>query len=431
MGRGSPPTALSVTAFVLSAVVFAHQCVLPMLDTGQMRAAARTVWARRTPQRSEVHAQAPLLRTRARTADGTAQEEGASLQPNSAARTPVAAAAETGRQAVAAIPKGPFPLPELPGTSAGAGADKRGGLGVQASSGGDPPSTATTDTTAAASAAGSSWSMSRVRGMLPAMPAHWAAEVARAATAMTASLPSPPSSIFRARRKGDWIGCARPFHLICKGVYRAAKHASALTLLSLSCRADAPWLPYVARKLHAELRPVRLYCALDKAAGPNATADARDDPDLAAEVHASYGEAGLAGVVRADVHAGNLGVPKVDMVIAYRALATRTLIDGVRLLRGIKASRAATLLVTETFPDTDNADAGAASARAAHGGHRVNVATAPFLFPAPVFEYANDEENADSEDMEIVAVHVAHLFEERLTPEMKDLVDPRKRVVLE
>lgn len=382
--RWSPELVLSIAAFIISTIIFLHQCVTP-LDSIYVATALKTF-------KSGAYLKNKMVTTALnRTTDKIGQPVMTEKEAKAAtAAEAEAAAAEARRKAVAAIPAGPFPLPQLSGTNG------------------------TSVIVPTSAQAGLSWSMSLIKGMLPTVPAHWAAEVTRAATALTEALPSTPS-IFRARQKGEWMGCVRPHHLVCKGVYRAAKAANVLTMLSLGCADDVDWLPHILRKLREELRPIRLYCAITN------TTSATTIHNLNSTFHS----VGLVDIVKVDIPHGQLGVTKVDMLVAYRALTAGTLIDAMRLLRGLKQSGVATLLVTETYPDTDNAKQNGRTRE------RVNVAAAPFLFPAPAFEYANENENESADDMEIVTIRIAELFEQRLTPEMKDLVDPRKRTVLQ
>lgn len=383
--RWSPELVLSIAAFIVSTTIFIHQCITP-LDSINVAAALKSLKSRDYTKNGAATTTA-LDRTTGNIGQAITTES--EVKPASAAEAEVVAA-QARRDAVAAIPAGPFPLPKLPGANVTSVI---------------PPKSAQ---------AGSSWSMSLIKGMLPTVPAHWAAEVTRAATALAEALPSTPS-IFRARQKGEWIGCVRPHHLVCKGVYRAAKASNALSMLSLGCADDIDWLPHILRKLREELRPIRLYCAISHTTS-SATLN---------NLHSTYRSVGLVDVVKVNVPHGQLGVTNVDMVVAYRALTVGTLIDAMRLLRGLKKSGAGKLLVTETYPDIDNAK------QDGQVRQRVNVGAAPFLFPAPAFEYANEDENENADDMEIVTVRIAELFEQRLTPEMKDLVDPRKRTVLQ
>lgn len=201
-------------------------------------------------------------------------------------------------------------------------------------------------------------------------------------------------------------------------MYRAIKATNTLSLLDYDCAANVDWLPFILRKLQRELRPVRLFCA----AAPAALTELRA---RRAQLAPHYADVGLEDVVAVDVSRAR--VPDgIDMFVAYRAVQRGTLIDAMRFFKNIKASRAVTFLVVETFPDVDNAAAVSPAGRL-----RINAGAAPFWFPAPVFEYANDDENSEDIDMEIIAVRTDEMFEERATPEMKDLVDPRKRVVQE
>lgn len=430
----SPAFTFSIVVFLISVLLFIHQCVLPLAPKSlfSLRLSSR----HRHHQPFSYHASFSRSSTSAlssgsrehdynpataATVANSGQSHGDEAHTSAAHPAPAAVAspvppvsAEVAKSNLAKIPRGPFPLPPL--------AAERKGAAVQV---------------------GSSWSVSLARGLLPSLPIHWAAEVSRAASALAAGLSfssgagmNEGGSIFTARQKGEWIGCTRPHHLVCKGVYRAIKAHNSLSVLSLSCGADVDWLPHILRKLRTELRPVRLYCGL---------APASEDPSMelrVAGIERVYkGPAGLAGFVTVpnlasggfvQVEADKLKTFKVDMLIAYRRLAALTLIDGVKFLRTVKASGMADLLVLETFPEADNAVNTLASERST-GRNKVNVGAAPFFFPAPVFEYVNEDEQDTNagDEMEIVVVKLSELFAERMTPEMKDLVDPRKRLVLE
>lgn len=390
----------SLALFVISGIVFIHQCItplypthlknlLPMFFNPQSMLRNREF---RTTQMSISEKLQPVAAQNPKTVPGRQLETQA---------TPGAIPQGLFHAALnqwSSVPLGPYPLPPLSppksfiggSTSPGSSLENRTNI-----------------------YAGSSWTISLARNVLPSLPLHWFAELTRAATSNTPSFTS--HSIFRARRKGDWIGCRRPYLLICMAAYRAIKATNALSVLSMDCELHTEWLPHILMKLADELRPVQLRCAVST----NALFD------TIGSINSTYGDIGLIEIIEVDLVTGV--IPNdTDMLIAYRVIQRQTLIHAVQMLKGIKKSGAVKHLLVDTYPDVENSGATLASEKM-----RVNTGTAPFWFPAPIFEYANENENSEEVDVEIVVVRVDQLFEERVTPEMKDLVDPRRRKVEE
>lgn len=121
-------------------------------------------------------------------------------------------------------------------------------------------------------------------------------------------------------------------------------------------------------------------------------------------------------------------LPAVDLLVAFRYVENGTLIRAMRFFKNVKKS-ATRVLVTETYPNEDNV------VRKVGGEKqmrlRINTAGAPFWFPVPIYEYENEEENSETVVMQIAAVTVSEMFEEKVTPSLGDLVDPRKRFIQE
>ncbi|CAN8068129.1 unnamed protein product [Agarophyton chilense] len=243
--------------------------------------------------------------------------------------------------------------------------------------------------------AGSSWIPSFASTMLPALPSHWLIET------VPKTKVRERSSIFTALQRGGWIGCERPFHLVCKGVYRAIKVTNAINVVNIGCERDAAWLPHIVKKLREEFRMVKLTCIGEHS-------DGFEDVDVR--------------FVKMDVFEERFP-NETDMLVAYKFVETRTLISAMKFLKNVKRSDSVQTLVIETFPDSDN------SIR--DGLLKMNTAIAPFWFPTALYQYSNEEENEEKQAMKIIAVTVNQLFTDRNTPSMMDLVDPRKRLVQE
>lgn len=220
-------------------------------------------------------------------------------------------------------------------------------------------------------------------------------------------------SIFKARRKGAWMGCEREFHLVCKGVYRAIKKTNAIRVVDVGCEGNVGWLPHVVDKLRTEFRMVNLICVVGK-------------EEEEERVYKMYGAVEGVSVVVMDAYTAKFP-NKTDMLVAYRLLEKGTLIDAMRFFQNVKKENAVDVLAMESYPESRNVP----GENSGNGKLRINAALAPFWFPPPVYEYENVEEDPDGDHMRIVAIKVAEMFKTRATPEMKDLVDPRKRHVVE
>lgn len=242
---------------------------------------------------------------------------------------------------------------------------------------------------------GSSWIPSFASNVLSTLPSHWLIESA------PKRVERGGDSIFKALRNGGWIGCERPFHLVCKGVYRAIKATNAMNVANIGCERDVAWLPHIVRKLREEFRMIRLTCIGDRTSG----FDGLDVKFVAMNVYE-------------DAFPND-----TELLVAYKLMQSETLIDGMKFLKNVKRSGTVDMLVVETFPQGDN--------KMQDGALKVNTAIAPFWFPAAVYHYSNEAENDENEMMEIVTVRVDEMFEKRNTPTMAELVDPRKRVVQE
>lgn len=351
----TPTVAASIAIFLISVTLFVHQCILPLRTLGPL--SLHSAWVPPAPSTAAIAAAAvppPHPWFHAAGADADAG----------------AGAGTEARPALENIPHGPVALPALA-------------------------------TPRASVPAGSSWTAALAHGLLSGLPLHWAAEAAHAAGAGVSSEGDRAGSIFSGRRKGAWIGCRRPFHLVCKGVYRAIKRVDAVRVVSLDCARDAAWLPHVVRKLEAEFRMVRVVCV----GGTGGGAEWR-------------GVARVSAVDRKVVTSAAFPSGS-DLVVAYGFLRGKTMIEGVRFLKKLRDAGTVRYLAVESFVGGSN-EAG-----------RFNLGVAPFWFPGPVFVYQNEEENEEDEPVHIVVVRVAELFQERNTPMMKDLVDPRKREVRE
>lgn len=220
-------------------------------------------------------------------------------------------------------------------------------------------------------------------------------------------------SIFTARRKGAWIGCEREFHLVCKGIYRAIKVTNAIRVVDVGCAGNIGWLPHVVNKLRTEFRMVTLVCAVGTA-------------EEEGKVRKLYGTVEGVNVLVLDAYA-NTFPNETDLLLAYRFLEKETLIDAMRFFKNVNKGGTVSALALESYPASRNAP----GRNGGEGKLTINTALAPFWFPSSLYEYENAAEDPEGEHMRIVVVKVAEMFTTRVTPEMKDLVDPRKRHVVE
>lgn len=193
---------------------------------------------------------------------------------------------------------------------------------------------------------------------------------------------------------------------MCKGVYRAIKATNAVRIIDVGCDRNAGWLPHVIRKLRSEYRMVHLTCVTNGTQALN------------------VGYSGIQDVSMRQMNVYTEEFPETDMLIAYRFVMNDTLIAAMKFFKNVKKSGHVKVLTTENFPDLD-------ANRVSNGTLMMNTGISPFWFPVAIFGYENDEENVEKSPMEISSVKVAELFEERFTPKMEELVDPRKRYVIE
>lgn len=372
-----PKFLFSLVFFLISALVFIHQCIAPFRVPSQLRhlSALRPSLIRPTDKLSTA---APrnwwtVASTRGEASPGEAESEQDALED---------------------IPEGPLPLPVL-------GSENGTGSLVKA-------------------AAGSSWTGSLAQGVLSALPLHLLAEAKHAPPRKGEIAASGEGeereSIFSARRKGAWIGCERPFHLVCKGVYRAIKVTNAVRVVDVECEKDVGWLPHILHKLREEFRMVQLTCAVREKGRVEAVRKAYEDvKDVQVIVLDAYNDAFPAGT---------------DLLVAYKFLEEGTLIEAMRFFKNVQKSGTVGVLAVETFPRAGNKPKPVAGGNAA-GNLRINTALAPFWFPPCVYQYENVDENPEDVPMHICAVKMDELFREKNTPGMQDLIDPRKRLVQE
>lgn len=371
-----PPNFLfSVVFFLISVIVFIHQCIAPRRLPSQLR----TLSALR-----------PSLSTN-RSSTAAPRNWWLTASPREAAPP---GEAEGEKDALADIPEGPLPLPVLRSANGTASAAK--------------------------TAAGSSWTGSFAQGVLSALPLHLLAEAKHAPPrkggVAAGGEGEEHESIFAARRKGAWIGCERPFHLVCKGVYRAIKITNAVRVVDVECERDVAWLPHILHKLREEFRMVQLTCAVREAGRVEVVRKAYEGVrDVQVVVLDAYNDAFPAGT---------------DMLVAYKFLEERTLIDAMRFFKNVHKSGTVSVLAVESFPRARNKPKPVDGGDAA-GKLRINTAVAPFWFPPCVYQYENVDENPENVPMHICAVKLDEIFRRKNTPGMQDLVDPRRRFVQE
>lgn len=225
-----------------------------------------------------------------------------------------------------------------------------------------------------------------------------------------ASLGGTPAehSIFAARRKGPWMGCARRDALLCTGLYRSLKRTGAASLFDLDCGMHLEWLPRILEKLLREYRLVRVTCAVR---GPNDAVRAR----------AALAGARVDVVVFQPMTAPAAEFPKSDVVFTRESLRRANLIGAMALLRKVKDSNAYAYVVHENFPR-------APANIPRKEGLLINAALPPFSLPPPFYSHVNDD---DAPGVEVACRAVPDMFAQRATPTMNELVDPRRRVILE
>lgn len=215
-------------------------------------------------------------------------------------------------------------------------------------------------------------------------------------------------SIFAALRKGPWMGCSRANAIVCTGVYRSLKRSAAASLFDVNCAAHLEWLPKVLDKLMNEYRLVRIICGVSS---ETEMAMARGAMGLRKHVH-------FVPFKPLSARAGNF--PRADVVLAREALRGN-LISTMRFLRTLKQSASARFLIHDNYP----AENGNIFTRR---GLRLNTALPPFSMPPPFYAHSDPE---DVLGLQIACRTVGDMFELRSTPTMNELVDPRRRRILE
>lgn len=273
------------------------------------------------------------------------------------------------------IPIGPLPLPTL-------------GQGAHASS-----------------VAGASWTAAAAKGFMSYLPAFLKVK-AMAPSVRNASEPVV-ESIFTARRKGQWIGCTSKYHLVCKGVYKAIKKTGAITVMDTNCANNARWLPLVMMKLRGEFRLVTLRCA-----DPKET--------VTGDIRSAYAQLKYVTWEPFDVFEDEYK-NKTDLLLAYNVLRHQSLIRGVRMFRRAKESGLVKYITFDNTPGTTN-----------HPGadktSPINVLVQPFMFPNAFALYEEPMEQLNpAVPQQIMTMKLEDLFIHSFTPEMNDLIDPRKR----
>ncbi len=216
------------------------------------------------------------------------------------------------------------------------------------------------------------------------------------------------SSIFAALRKGPWMGCSRADALICTGVYRALKRSAAASVFDVDCAKHLGWIPKVVDKLLGEYRLVRVICAVSSEAEY-------------ARAKVGWGTRRHVRFVRfnsAEARASEY-VP-ADVTLARETLHSN-LIQAMRFLKTLKAAGKSRYLIHDNYP-RERINIPTTS------GLRINAALPPFSMPPPFYTHFDPE---DVLGVQVSCRLIAEMFETRTTPTMEELVDPRKRRILE
>lgn len=262
-------------------------------------------------------------------------------------------------------------------------------------------------------APGATWSSS-AWGALNSLPAYLKAAALHAAPTWTAeeaqAILEKRGSIFTARQKGEWMGCTQPYHLICKGVYRAIKIVNAVTVVDTLCAQNAPWLPLVLTHLKKEFRFVKLICA---------------DRDYTRREYVQAAYDGLEDVAFTTYDPFNTPITnQTDLVIAIKLLDRQSMIRGMKFFKTLQKSPDVKHVIYENYPrSTNRRGVGADAALPV----RLNTRLAPFMFGRPVYKYQNSDESPTVETMEIMTMAVPDIFANKETPKMAELEDPRLR----
>lgn len=269
-----------------------------------------------------------------------------------------------------------------------------------------------TATTTQNATAGAAWSSSSWAS-LTALPAYLKAVALHGAPRLTSeealAQREEQGSIFSARRKGEWMGCTRAYHLVCKGVYRAIKRVNAVSVVDTACTANARWLPLVLEHLRKEFRVVQLTCA---------------DRDLSRlqYVKAAYSDVGNVKFMTMDPFKDKIS-NETDLVIGVKLLDKMSMINVMKFFKNIQSSAAVKHVVFENYPNSKNRVDLEKSKKAV----RLNGYAPPFMFGKPVYQYQNADEQPTSEIVEILAMETSELFAYKETPHMADLEDPKLR----
>jgi hypothetical protein len=263
-------------------------------------------------------------------------------------------------------------------------------------------------------APGAAWSSS-AWAALNSLPAYLKAVALHSAPKWTAEEAQAQleerGSIFTARRKGEWMGCARPYHLICKGVYRAIKQVNAMTVLDTACMPNAHWLPLVIQHLRKEFRFVKLVCVVP-------------DESRVQYVKAAFGDIEHVEFTTMDPFRDDV-VNKTDLVVAVKLLDKKSMIQAMRFFKNMQRNAAtASHVVFENYPDSRNRQTFAA---AKTQSVRLNVFRPPFMFGKGIYRYQNTDEQPAREFVEVVTMETAELFSNKYSPAMADLEDPNLR----
>lgn len=216
------------------------------------------------------------------------------------------------------------------------------------------------------------------------------------------------SSIFAALRKGPWMGCSRSDALICTGVYRALKRSSAASVFDVDCGKHVAWLPKVVDKLLGEYRLVRIICAVRGEAEY-----ARAKQGWGARRHIRFVRFNSTEAHPSQFH-------RADVTLARETLHSN-LIQAMRFLKTLKAASNSRYLIHDNFP-RERINVPTTS------GLRMNAALPPFSMPPPFYTHSDPD---DVFGVQVTCRLVAEIFETRTTPTMEELVDPRKRRILE
>lgn len=236
----------------------------------------------------------------------------------------------------------------------------------------------------------------------------WQHVARRAANAMIAPPLDRAGSIFAALRKGPWMGCSRANALVCTGVYRSLKRSAASSVFDVNCARHLGWLPKVVDKLMSEYRLVRVVCALST------------DAQIPLARSAWDGHRYVRFVRFNGASANTSSFPDADATLA-REVLHENLISAMRFLKLLKQAGRSRYLIHENYP-SEHINLPTAQ------GLRLNAALPPFSLPPPLYVQADPD---DVHGTQIACRSIAEMFEVRSTPTMDELVDPRKRRVLE